>query len=202
VHVSRACSLLLLAALALTGCSRTVVFQPPPASAVRAVESSRTESSLADARYEESREVTASGKTTIAGVLRRSKGLSTLASLFDAAGMTSVIDGKREYTLITPTDAAFEKLPAGWLDKLKQPSDVEKLRRLLRYHLVQGRVFPADMLQFRQLMTFEGGLITVHHKPPLIYLNQDATITAGALRASNGLVHVTDTVLVPKGFSP
>jgi uncharacterized surface protein with fasciclin (FAS1) repeats len=196
----RICSAFLLAALALTACSHTT--SDKTAAATRTVEPTRTVVDTAPPAAQESTEVVKNKKATIAGIAKKSPGLSTLNELIDAAGMTKVLDSHGPYTFFTPTNAAFSKLPPGWLDKLKEPGNIEKLRRLLRYHLVTGRVDLGAMLQYRQLMTYEGGLLTVHQKDPTIFLNKDATITAGAIAASNGMIHVTDTVLVPKGFTP
>lgn len=149
-------------------------------------------------------ETTISGdaKKPISQILKTAAGVSTMAKLVEAAGMTTTLSGKRENTLFVPTDAAFEKLPDGWLAALQQPANKEKLRTLLRYHLLMGKVPVDQLVNIRTALTYQGGKLAIASNDGTITVNGVAKITQGDVPASNGYIQVVDTVLVPKGFKP
>lgn len=89
------------------------------------------------------------------------------------------------FTVFAPTDAAFDKLPAGTLDGLL--ADKEKLAAVLSYHVVPGRVTAADILQQRELKTVQGQTVSI----------DSLSVVSADIETSNGIVHVIDSVLIP-----
>lgn len=190
-------------AFALAGCS---LFGQQPSA-----ESGVASNTVEPTRSVEATVATSSVDTTIASdgskdvvtTIKASDELSTMGELLDAAGMAKPIGtGKGPYTVFVPTNAAFAKLPAEWLPKLKDPASIEKLRRLLRYHLVRDRIGSEQMFNIRRMMTYEGGVLKITRKGPVGYVNGDVRIIQGDVRGSNGLIYLVDTVMVPPGFKP
>ena len=100
------------------------------------------------------------------------------------------------FTVFAPTNAAFEKLPAGTVDNLMKGENKEKLQDILQYHVSLG-VFKPEMLQDGQTLgQANGGNITISNKDGKIRVNNSATIIA-TIPASNGIIHVIDAVLLP-----
>jgi uncharacterized surface protein with fasciclin (FAS1) repeats len=112
------------------------------------------------------------------------------------------------FTVFAPTNAAFGKLPAGTVENLTQPAQRETLSGILTYHVVSGRVTAADLVAQIQsgggtatLTTVQGGTLTARLQGSNVVLTDAAggtsTVTATDVAASNGLIHVIDTVLMP-----
>ena len=119
---------------------------------------------------------------------------TTLAKALGEAGLVETLKGTGPFTVFAPTDAAFAKLPAGALEGLL--ADKAKLRAVLLYHVVPGRVMAADVLKMSSVKTVGGpsARIMLHGGAPMI---GDASIVKTDVAASNGVIHVIDTVLMP-----
>ena len=128
---------------------------------------------------------------------------TTLAAALEAAGLVETLKGAGPYTVFAPTDAAFEKLPAGTVDTLlKDPKG--DLTQILTYHVVEGEVLAADVVKLdgQKVATVQGGELTVNVDGDAVSLTDAAggtvNVTATDVDASNGVIHVIDGVLMPK----
>ena len=123
---------------------------------------------------------------------------TTLAKALEAAGLIDALKGKGPFTVFAPTDAAFAKLPAGTIESLLQPENKEKLKAILLYHVVPGKVTATDVIKLngRSVKTLQGGMFKVNSKHGVRVDN--AKVTQTDIKASNGVIHVIDTVLLPQ----
>jgi transforming growth factor-beta-induced protein len=130
-------------------------------------------------------------------VAEKAGSFKTLAAAIKAAGLTDTLNGPGPFTIFAPTDEAFAKLPAGTLDELLKPENKEKLKTILTYHVVSGRVY-AD-----KAVTLKAAPTLAKQDAPIVVKDGTATI-AGAtitqtdIEASNAVIHVIDTVMLPK----
>jgi len=125
-----------------------------------------------------------------------SKDHTTLVAAVKAAELVDALSNAGPFTVFAPTNAAFDKLPAGTVDGLLKPEQKDALTDILQYHVSVG-VFKEDMLQDGQsLGQVNGGNITISKKADGIYVNGTAKIIA-SIPASNGIIHVIDAVLLP-----
>ena len=125
-----------------------------------------------------------------------SKDHSTLVAAVKAAELVDVLSNAGPFTVFAPTNAAFDKLPAGTVDGLLKPEKKDDLTDILQYHVSVG-VFKPEMFQDGQVIgQVNGGNITITKKADGIYVNGTAKIIA-SITASNGIVHVIDGVLLP-----
>lgn len=122
---------------------------------------------------------------------------NTLAAALKAADLIDTLKGPGPFTVFAPTDEAFAKLPAGALDDLLKPENKAKLQTLLRYHVVSGKVMAADVVKLKSAKTVEGQNVAVKSMNGTVMIN-GATVTKTDIAASNGVIHVIDTVLMPK----
>jgi uncharacterized surface protein with fasciclin (FAS1) repeats len=121
----------------------------------------------------------------------------TLVAAIEAAGLVETLKGKGPFTVFAPTDAAFAKLPAGTLEDLLKPENKDKLTAILTYHVVAGKIMSADIAGKTEMVeTVEGDKLTVDAMKGVKIDN--ATVTSADIEASNGVIHVIDTVLLPK----
>jgi uncharacterized surface protein with fasciclin (FAS1) repeats len=120
---------------------------------------------------------------------------TTLATALDAAGLISTLKGPGPFTVFAPTDAAFEKLPAGTLDGLLK--DKAKLASILTYHVVSGKVLAADVVKLTSADTVNGKSVKIKVVDGKVMIN-DATVVTADIEASNGVIHVIDSVLIPQ----
>lgn len=118
----------------------------------------------------------------------------TLVTALKEASLVDTLKGKGPFTVFAPTDAAFAKLPAGTLDALLK--DKEKLAAVLTYHVVPGSVMAAQVKP-GQVKTVQGQSLTVTAKGGNVMVD-DAKVVKTDIRASNGVIHVIDTVVLPK----
>ncbi len=136
----------------------------------------------------------ANAANTIVDVASSNKDFSTLVKAVKAAGLVDTLKGKGPFTVFAPTDAAFAKLPAGTLDALLK--DPAKLKAVLTYHVVAGQVKAADVKP-GAVKTVNGQSFMVAAKDGKVMVDA-ATVTATDVAASNGVIHVIDTVILPK----
>ncbi len=123
---------------------------------------------------------------------------TTLATALKAAGLVDTLKGPGPFTVFAPTDAAFAKLPAGTLESLLAKPD--QLRMVLTYHVVAGADTAAAVSQLQQAATVEGENVMIHASDGMVTIN-DATVTMPDIMASNGIIHVIDTVLLPPSLA-
>jgi uncharacterized surface protein with fasciclin (FAS1) repeats len=118
----------------------------------------------------------------------------TLAQALQAAGLVETLKGKGPFTVFAPTDEAFAKLPAGALDGLLK--DKAKLTAVLTYHVVAGQVLAADVVKLKSAKTVQGGSLKIDATQGVKV--DGATVVKTDVAASNGVIHVIDTVLMPR----
>ena len=123
----------------------------------------------------------------------------TLAKALDAAGLVTTLKGAGPFTVFAPTDEAFAKLPDGTLETLLKPENKEKLRRILTYHVVAGKVMASDVVKLQSAKAVSGDAITVKVENGVVHVD-NATVTSADVLASNGVIHVIDSVILPKGL--
>ena len=122
---------------------------------------------------------------------------TVLAKALEAAGLIDALKGKGPFTVFAPTDDAFTKLPAGTVEMLLRPENKEKLKSILLYHVVAGKVLAADVVKLngRSVATLEGSTVMVSTEHGVRVDNSNVTKTD--IETSNGVIHVIDTVLMP-----
>jgi len=120
----------------------------------------------------------------------------TLASALDAAGLVDTLKGDGPFTVFAPTDEAFAKLPAGTVENLLKPENKDQLVAILTYHVVPGKVEAADVAKLNEAKTVNGKMINIKVKGDTAMVN-DAKVTKADIAASNGVIHVIDTVILP-----
>ena len=122
--------------------------------------------------------------------------LSTLVVAVKHAGLVSALEGKGPFTVFAPTNEAFAKLPAAALKELLQPQNVGKLKAVLTYHVVSGSVHAKDLRDGEMVTTLEGQKLRVTINRGGVFID-GAKVTTADVDASNGVVHIIDSVLLP-----
>jgi uncharacterized surface protein with fasciclin (FAS1) repeats len=164
--------------LAVSAASAVALAAAGPASAVQADHSARA---TADKNIVET--AVATGK------------FKTLASLMQQAGLAGTLQGKGPYTVFAPTDAAFAKVPKATLDALGK--DKAKLRAVLLYHVAEGKLTAAKVVKRSSVKTLNGQRVSVRVRNGKAYVG-GARVTTADVRASNGVIHVINRVLLPR----
>ena len=118
----------------------------------------------------------------------------TLATALQAAGLVETLKGKGPFTVFAPTDEAFAKIPKADLDALV--ADKAKLAKVLTYHVVAGKVMAADVVKLKEAKTVEGRMVKIDASNGVKINN--AKVVKADVEASNGVIHVIDTVLLPQ----
>jgi uncharacterized surface protein with fasciclin (FAS1) repeats len=134
-----------------------------------------------------------SGKDIIQ-VAKGAGSFNTLLKAVQVAGLTKTLKGEGPFTVFAPTDEAFAKLPAGALDGLLK--DPAKLKSVLLYHVVSGKVLAKDVVGLTEATTVNGAKIAIDAKNGVV-LNGTSKVVKTDIAASNGVIHVIDTVLLP-----
>ena len=158
---------------------------------------------------EEEKMKTEAMETSIAAKAMETESLSTLVTAVKAADLATMLSEPGEYTVFAPDNAAFEKLPAGTVETLLKPENKEKLKGLLTYHVVSGKVDAATLVGAINdaggkyvVTTAGGGELTASLKGDSVILTdangKTSMVTATDVQASNGIVHIIDTVVMPK----
>jgi uncharacterized surface protein with fasciclin (FAS1) repeats len=130
----------------------------------------------------------------IVAVAQGNEDFSTLVAAITAAGLGDALSGAGPFTVFAPTNAAFEALPAGLLEKLLLPENKDVLTKILTYHVVSAKVMAADVTA-GDVTTLEGSAFAVTTEGG-VKVNT-SNVTATDVPASNGVIHVIDAVLVP-----
>jgi uncharacterized surface protein with fasciclin (FAS1) repeats len=138
-----------------------------------------------------------------------SKDHTTLVAAVKAAGLVETLQGKGPFTVFAPTNAAFDKLPAGTVETLLKPENKKMLQTILTYHVVSGKMNASDIAKAIKagkgkatLKTVSGGTLTAWMDGKDLYISDEsgnkAKVTIADVNQSNGVIHVVDTVLLPK----
>lgn len=122
---------------------------------------------------------------------------NTLVAAVKAAGLVDTLKGPGPFTVFAPTDEAFAKLPAGALEDLLKPENKAKLRSVLTYHVVRGKVMSRDVVKLESAKTAEGNTIKIKAIDDSVMVN-DAHVVKTDIAASNGVIHVIDKVILPE----
>ena len=123
---------------------------------------------------------------------------TTLAKALAAADLVTTLKGAGPFTVFAPTDEAFAKLPAGTVEALLKPENKARLRRILTYHVVAGTVKAADVVKLHTAKAVSGDSIRIATQGGGVMVD-DARVVKTDIVASNGVIHVIDTVLMPTG---
>ena len=138
---------------------------------------------------------------TIVDVAASNADFETLVAAVKAAGLVETLSGEGPFTVFAPTDDAFAKLPAGTLENLLKPENKDQLVAILTYHVVAGKVTAADVVKLDTATTVNGAAADVTVSGSTVKIDE-ATVTATDIKASNGIIHVIDTVILPESSLP
>lgn len=138
-----------------------------------------------------------------------SKDHTTLVAAVKAAGLVETLQGKGPFTVFAPTNAAFDKLPKGTVETLVKPENKKTLTNILTYHVAAGKWNASDIAKAIKdgdgkatIKTVNGGTLTAWMKGKDLYLTDEkggmSKVTIADVNQSNGVIHVIDTVLMPK----
>ena len=121
---------------------------------------------------------------------------NTLAAALEAADLVGTLKGDGPFTVFAPTDAAFAKLPEGTVESLLKPENRDQLVAILTYHVVPGKVKAADVVKLSEAKTVNGQAVAITVADSGVQIN-DANVIKTDIGASNGVIHVIDTVILP-----
>jgi uncharacterized surface protein with fasciclin (FAS1) repeats len=121
---------------------------------------------------------------------------NTLAAALEAAGLVDTLKSEGPFTVFAPTDEAFAALPEGTVETLLKPENRDQLVSILTYHVVPGKVMASDVVSLSEATTVNGSDIAIKVMDGSVHIN-DATVIAADVNASNGVIHVIDTVILP-----
>lgn len=140
-------------------------------------------------------------KTTIVDAAAANADFSTLVTAVKAADLTAALSGDEKLTVFAPTNAAFEKLPAGTVDTLVKPESKETLKSILTYHVVSGEVLSEQLTDGQVVKTLNGAELTVSMENGSVYIvdakGGRAMVTKADMKVDNGVIHAIDSVLMP-----
>jgi uncharacterized surface protein with fasciclin (FAS1) repeats len=132
----------------------------------------------------------------IPAVADKAGAFKTLLAAAKAAGLVDALSGDKDLTVFAPTDEAFAKLPKGTVEDLLKPENKDKLAGILKYHVVEGRVYSEDALAAKSAKTLQGASVKISVKDGAAYVD-GAKILTTDIDASNGVIHVIDSVILP-----
>ncbi|MGI2945375.1 fasciclin domain-containing protein [Vibrio diabolicus] len=136
-------------------------------------------------------------KADIVDVATENGSFNTLVAAVKAADLVDTLKGEGPFTVFAPTDDAFAKLPDGTIDMLLMPENKDKLVSILTYHVVPGKVMAADVVKLDKATTVQGQDVMIKTMGDKVMVN-DANVKATDVKAKNGVIHVIDTVIMPK----
>ena len=125
-----------------------------------------------------------------------SKDHTTLVTAVKAAGLVDTLSGPGPFTVFAPTNRAFGKLPPGTVETLVQPAQKRTLTSVLTYHVVPGKVTSKEVIKLKEAKTVQGGMVSIDAHDG-VKVN-DAKVITSDVSASNGVIHIIDSVLLPK----
>ena len=121
---------------------------------------------------------------------------NTLVAAVKAAGLAETLQGPGPFTVFAPTDEAFATLPAGTVESLLEPENLDKLVGVLTYHVVSGKVMAADVVNLTEAATVQGGKIQIDTKDGVKV--DGANVVKTDIVCDNGVIHVIDAVILPR----
>jgi uncharacterized surface protein with fasciclin (FAS1) repeats len=121
---------------------------------------------------------------------------NTLAAALEAGDLVGTLKSDGPYTVFAPTDEAFAKLPDGTVEMLLLPENKDQLVAVLTYHVVRGKVTAAEVITMQSAPTVNGSDIAIRVVDETVFIN-DSRVVAADIEASNGVIHVVDTVILP-----
>ena len=121
---------------------------------------------------------------------------NTLAAALEAGDLVDTLKADGPYTVFAPTDEAFAKLPAGTVEMLLKPENKDKLVAILTYHVVSGKVTAAEVITMTSAPTANGSDVAISIVDETVFIN-DSRVVATDIQASNGIIHVVDSVILP-----
>jgi uncharacterized surface protein with fasciclin (FAS1) repeats len=133
---------------------------------------------------------------SIVDVAKDNADLKTFSSLLERAGLVETLKGKGPFTVLAPTDAAFKKL-GPQLDELQKTENMEKLQKMLKNHVIEGRKTAAEITKMESAKNLLGSELMIEVMEDNVVMIQLAKVTKADIAASNGLIHVIDKVLMP-----
>ena len=140
----------------------------------------------------------ASSSKSIVELAASTKDLSTLVTALTAGKLVTALEGEGPFTVFAPTNEAFAKLPKATLHSLLEPKNIKQLDAVLEYHVVAGAaVYSKDLKASQQVKTLEGQQLLVTKGWNGVHINGKAKVTTADVGATNGVVHIIDTVLIP-----
>ncbi|MEM0954665.1 MAG: fasciclin domain-containing protein [Pseudomonadota bacterium] len=154
---------------------------------------------VANAAHHEKDEMMAKpemAKMDIVGVAAGNEDFSTLVAAVKAAGLVETLQGEGPFTVFAPTNAAFAALPEGTVDMLLKPENKDKLVAILTYHVVPGAVYAKDVTALSSAESVQGDSIDIMVSSGKVMVD-NATVVATDIAATNGVIHVIDSVIMP-----
>ena len=121
----------------------------------------------------------------------------TLATALEAAGLIDTLKGEGPFTVFAPTDEAFGKLPEGTVEDLLKPENKDQLTAILTYHVVSGSVTADQVVSLSEAQTVNGQSVDISVDGSMVQVDE-ATVVATDIMASNGVIHVIDSVILPE----
>lgn len=138
-----------------------------------------------------------SAQLNIVETAAKNGAFKTLITALNEAGLAETLEGKGPFTVFAPTDKAFAKLPKGTLDSLLKPENKAQLAGILKYHVVAGKVLADDAAKLKSAETLDGETIRISTEDKHLMIN-NAKVAQADIECTNGVIHVIDTVLMPK----
>ncbi|MEZ8630869.1 fasciclin domain-containing protein [Vibrio lentus] len=136
-------------------------------------------------------------KKDIVDVAAENGSFTTLVAAVQAAGLVDTLKGDGPFTVFAPTDEAFAALPEGTVEMLLKPENKDKLVAILTYHVVPGKIMAAEVMKLSSAETVQGEAVMVAIDDGNVMINT-AKVVIPDVKASNGVIHVIDAVLLPK----
>ena len=136
------------------------------------------------------------GQKTVVDVASSSDSFTTLVAALQTAGLVDTLNGAGPFTVFAPTDEAFAKLPAGTVESLLEPENRDQLRAILTYHVVPGRVAASEVVKLESATTVQGSDVAIRVTDGKVTID-GATVVTADINASNGVIHVIDSVIIP-----
>ena len=134
------------------------------------------------------------GKKNIVDIAVEDGRFKTLVAAVQAADLVETLKGKGPYTVLAPTDDAFNKLPAGTVEGLLK--DIPALKNILLYHVISAKAMSSDVVKMNSATTVQGKDVSIKVEGGKVKINE-ATVIIPDIEASNGVIHVIDTVILP-----
>ena len=143
------------------------------------------------------KETTQTAKACVVDTAKKAGSFNTLLAALKAADLESALRGEGPFTVFAPTDEAFKKLPEGTVESLLKPENKDKLKAVLTYHVVPGKVYAKHVVKLSSAKTLNGKEVKITVEGDTVKVD-NAKVVKTDIEATNGVIHVIDTVLLPK----